>query len=877
MQNSAIRPVILVIGLISILLTGCSPSEKDQQALAAIHLKQASAYLEAGQFRAAMIEAKNVIQKSPNTTTGYVISAKILNTLGQHRQAIDLLEPLSQSMPVNAELEQALVSAYIGKRKFHTAIATLNNASQLKQHNIEQYNLLLAESLRETGKFDEASALYHVVLSNNSASAEAHIGIALIWIYQNNFEKALHSLEEAQANNPDNTKASLILAQMQYAQKDYAAAESLLTDTLLNLPNTDSITPERAATLNLLADVLVLQGRTAEAMIYTQKLADAFPGYNLAIESYNEAEQLAKEGKLSLASKALEQLLADNPGFQRASSLLAVIKFMQGDFASASNFLGNDFDAETAHPDLTKIAALSHLKNQKAESVIALLEGYPNLNDDSNLLAMYGAALLATNQTEKSVTALNRAIEINPNTTFAYLSLASYYNQSKQTDKALQYLQTANAVEPGNPLVVIALAKQYISHNESAQAEQLIQQHIEMNNQSSASLELAGDFYIQLKEYGKAQTYFQQSLDTDQQNFTAAIKLARALEYNQLPFDQVIAAYRQASNIEPENPIPYEYILQYTDHSQQFSKGVETVEQIANTNQSSIGYAVLTLHLSHKGDTEAAQRYRNEIDDSKISLRVLNRVDETLFTASAASALSANNIDAARTLAHSGLKIAPASLKLMGILANIELSQENFREAEKIIAQISGINEPLAAQLMGDMHFQKDQLPEALAAYQTAWQQKPADNLGAKIYHLIPVDNLEQKQQFFAQWKQAFPNSLYAAEIESRKFLAMGEHAKAIPLMEKIRSQQPDNAENLNNLAWSYLQLNDSRAVKIAARAYQIDDKNASIADTYGWVLLNTGNIDEAIKILEIAHQLNPEVNEIFDHLKEARARKLKQ
>ena len=79
-------------GLFTLLLISCSPSEERQAKLIDIHIKQAETYRSSGQYRAAVIEARNVIQKAPQRSVGYTLLAGVLVDLGQYKNALALLE-----------------------------------------------------------------------------------------------------------------------------------------------------------------------------------------------------------------------------------------------------------------------------------------------------------------------------------------------------------------------------------------------------------------------------------------------------------------------------------------------------------------------------------------------------------------------------------------------------------------------------------------------------------------------------------------------------------------------------------------------------------------------------------------------------------------
>ncbi len=71
----------------------------------------------------------------------------------------------------------------------------------------------------------------------------------------------------------------------------------------------------------------------------------------------------------------------------------------------------------------------------------------------------------------------------------------------------------------------------------------------------------------------------------------------------------------------------------------------------------------------------------------------------------------------------------------------------------------------------------------------------------------------------------------------------------------------------LNNLAWLYQVTGDPRAADTSRRAYEKAPKAAAIADTYGWILLQQGKVDEALKIIQQAHDSDQKNAEIEYHL----------
>ena len=63
-----------------------------------------------------------------------------------------------------------------------------------------------------------------------------------------------------------------------------------------------------------------------------------------------------------------------------------------------------------------------------------------------------------------------------------------------------------------------------------------------------------------------------------------------------------------------------------------------------------------------------------------------------------------------------------------------------------------------------------------------------------------------------------------------------------------------------------------ARAAATAAKAYALAPDNAAIADTYGWILVQTGERQRGIRLLEQAASAAPDNADIRAHLESARA-----
>src|SRR5207244_2991522 len=68
---------------------------------------------------------------------------------------------------------------------------------------------------------------------------------------------------------------------------------------------------------------------------------------------------------------------------------------------------------------------------------------------------------------------------------------------------------------------------------------------------------------------------------------------------------------------------------------------------------------------------------------------------------------------------------------------------------------------------------------------------------------------------------------------------------------EAVLKAQPDNAVAQNNLAWLYQLKKDDRALPMAERAHDANPNSAEISDTLAWILIQRGQSDRALPLLE--------------------------
>jgi cellulose synthase operon protein C len=98
--------------------------------------------------------------------------------------------------------------------------------------------------------------------------------------------------------------------------------------------------------------------------------------------------------------------------------------------------------------------------------------------------------------------------------------------------------------------------------------------------------------------------------------------------------------------------------------------------------------------------------------------------------------------------------------------------------------------------------------------------------------------------------------------VLAEAYMRRGQTDKSIRLYESV-SGASRNATALNNLAWLYYLKRDARALDTGKKAYELAKGSPAIADTYGWILVNSGDVRRGTEVLKAAAataSTNPEI-----------------
>ncbi|MBM9519802.1 tetratricopeptide repeat protein [Desulforhopalus vacuolatus] len=239
--------------------------------------------------------------------------------------------------------------------------------------------------------------------------------------------------------------------------------------------------------------------------------------------------------------------------------------------------------------------------------------------------------------------------------------------------------------------------------------------------------------------------------------------------------------------------------------------------------------------------------------------------------------------------------------------ASLYLKQKRNEEAEKLLESL--LETPRhndAAWFLGLLQYQEKKKEEALATLKKVGSDsenfeesvylqtriyeelkefnKAARNLKEYIAdheHSSPlfytlISSLLQSQgkmreakEYLEEGRKLYPDSVRLLYETGLLYKQQGIEAQAISSMEKILELDPDNAEALNFVGYSWADqgIKLDKAFEYVTRANELKPKNGFILDSLGWVLYKQGKLRKAADFLSRALHITPDNWLIMEHL----------
>jgi Tfp pilus assembly protein PilF len=117
------------------------------------------------------------------------------------------------------------------------------------------------------------------------------------------------------------------------------------------------------------------------------------------------------------------------------------------------------------------------------------------------------------------------------------------------------------------------------------------------------------------------------------------------------------------------------------------------------------------------------------------------------------------------------------------------------------------------------------------------------------------------------QWLDAHPQDTRLRTMLAMALQSAGQQQSAIDEYLHVLEHDADNVTVLNNLAWLYQETGNPEGVKYAERAHDLVPGRPDVSDTLGWLLVQNGDINRGLVLLQEAAVKAPHIPDIRYHM----------
>ena len=862
-------------------MSGCNRGESVPTLVA-----EAKAYQQKGDFKAALIQLKNAVAKSPEDAEIRLSLAALYMETGD---AVSAEKEYRKAMSLGASADRT--------------VAGLGAALQAQG----EFKKLIEETEAEAAKGDpkllvnrgnafmalgepaKAKQSYEAALAKQPGFSDALLGLSGHAFSQNDAEGGHRYAAEAAAKDPNNP--DVWMYQGMLAGRAGKNEEALAAyDKVLALKPAHRSAHIEKAYLEIgmgkfdaaKADLDAARKASPGSLIvtYTQALLDFTQGKNeLALESAQKVLRAAPEhmptillagaiqlnlNQLEQAEQNLKKYLEKNPNTLYARKLLASVQLRSANPADAAATLAPALKTATDDAQLLALAGESSMQTRDFSKATEYFEKATVLSPKTaSLRTSLGMSKLGQGDKEQAVSDMELATTLDPKSPAAGIALVRTALGLKQYDKAMTAVAALEKQQPDNPLVHNLKGGVMLARQDSAGARAAFSRSVQLQPTYFPAVANLAQLDLSEKKIEDAKKRLEAFLQVDKKSIGAMSALA-AIAVSEGKIPVATTWLEKASN---ENPDVVDPSVRLAGHYLQTGEKVKALTlarklQTANPANADLIDMLGQAQVANGDATGALDTYSKLVKVAPKSAKAQMRL--------AAVHMMLKNETAAAEDIKRAAALDPSSLQARLAMVDIAVRKGQVEQALAMARQMQKEAGLASAGHMveGDILSVQKKPEPAARAYEQAFKETKSPQLLVKLLQSLRSagkgKEADAKLAAFVKDNPGEPvTSLYNAE----QMLAAKQYKAAIASLETIVKKSPTNVVALNNLAWAYQQEKDARALATAEQASKLAPDSAAVLDTLGWILVETGNVKRGVQVLEQAISRAPAANDIRYHL----------
>lgn len=839
--------------------------------------ERAQSLVAEGEYRRALVELKNALQKQPELHEARALLAAVALWLGDPASAQTELDrlPKSEGDDPHADLR---IRIDLAQGHFPAALEKLAKpAGTIKPARVQLYRGL---ALQGIGKTPEAQEAFQAAAQLDPTLLEAQVGIAETTAARGDLAGALTLATKLTEQHPQAALAWYSQGSLLARSSQNEAAQAALTKAH-QLASKQLDVPRQASLLSTLIEMQLAARDLDGARKNLEAMNRLVAGSPLAAMMAARISMAAND--YASAASGLRRLVNAAPQFTQARYLLGVALVAQGNLEQASQELNQVVEQAPQNLEARQLLAQVRMRLQDPDGALRVLVPAIEADaDNSRLTAMFEGVRNQAGADRETIQTLEKALAESPNSRGLQMQLASAYLQASQPAKATSLLRKMGVGEKADPKREALLLQAITLSEGQAAARAQVQSMLASHGSEPGIVSIAAGYYARVGEFDKGRALLTEALAKHPKQPELLFALAR-VEWTARRVDAARSALQKLIEIDPAN-IPAQLTLVELDLAQGNTPAAATrLESIHQAHPKAVEPPLMLARLALAKDDakradafikaalETAQKRADVLNSAGLLYLESGRYDQALELFQEGTAadltnpvlwlnqgraqLGLNQRGQARESLQKALNLRPEWLPAVGALAFLEVQEGNGAAALNRVAALKQAHPNNAALLAleGEVYLVLQKYAEAAQAYEAAAKIRPAPELATKIYQARLAGRLPKPMEAMEQWAREHPENVGFRNMLADAYIKSGDKRQAAEQYQLILQRHPKHVASLNNLAWLYYEMGDQRALATAREAYALAPQSAAIMDTLGWILVRSGQVSDGLPLLEKA------------------------
>ncbi len=504
---------LAIAGLLAMTLAGCG--KETPQAL----IDSAKAFSAKGDYNAATIQLRTVLQKQPDNAEARFLLGQALNEEMDYVTAEKELRKALEHSYTGDGVYPALAQAMLGQGNRKGVVAEFKDKTLADPEAAASLKTELGLAYLGLAQRDEARGAFEAALKAKPGYERARVGQAMLVASDKDVAGAMKIVDEVLVTAPALPEALTLKADLLLAQNDTEGAIKAVEQVV-------KVQPNNFLARFALATLRIRESKLDDAAAEIAAMRTAYPKDPRV--AYLEALLAFRQGNPTKTRDAVQEALKGMPNHTPSLFLAGVADYQLKSYDTAAEYLRRVLSQYPQSTEAQLLLISVYLDAGHPERAKELLDAaLRRLPDDPKVLALAGAAALANNDLAKASQYYERATALDKGDARTRTRLGQVRLAVGDVDDAMKDLESASALDASGYQADLALIAAHLRRKEYDKALAAAGTLEKKQPNNPLTYNVKGVIYVANGDTKNARTSFAKALELKFDYLPAARNLAR--------------------------------------------------------------------------------------------------------------------------------------------------------------------------------------------------------------------------------------------------------------------------------------------------------------------------------------------------------------